>query len=137
MQGLVHILLADDEPLVLRSMQKTLLRAGYLVIPTENCQNGLAAFRQAEQEGQPFNLAILDINMPGFDGRVHTDAGLELLSRLHELRPELPVIILSAYDDASRARDAVGRGARAYYVKGREGGLVELVQEILSGEVKT
>jgi len=44
----------------------------------------------------------------------------------------LPVIVLSAFDEVSRAKEAVARGARAYFVKGREAGLVEIVNEIFN-----
>jgi DNA-binding NarL/FixJ family response regulator len=69
--------------------------------------------------------------MPGFDGSESSGAGLQLLSRLMALRPELPVVMLTAYDEVNKAKDAVRRGARAYFVKGREQGLVELLNEIL------
>jgi AmiR/NasT family two-component response regulator len=44
----------------------------------------------------------------------------------------LPVIILTAFDEVTRAKEAVARGARAYFVKGREAGLVELVNDIIA-----
>ena len=126
------ILLTDDEPLVLRSMNKTLLRAGFEVETAPNCSEGLAAFEKAQAAGVPFTMAILDINMPGFKPGDTSGAGLELLSRLLEKNPRLPVIMLTAYDDVARAKDAVTRGARGYFVKGREQGLVEMVKQILS-----
>ena len=126
------ILLTDDEPLVLRSMNKTLLRAGFEVETAPNCSDGLAVFEKAQAAGAPFNIAILDINMPGFKPGDTSGAGLELLSRLLEKNSHLPVIMLTAYDDVARAKEAVTRGARGYFVKGREQGLVEMVKQILS-----
>jgi len=125
-----RVLLVDDESLVLRSMQKTLTRAGFEVGTANSCRNGLEVFEKANGEG-PFDLAVLDINMPGFDGKESSGAGLELLSRLIKLSPDLPVVMLTAYDEVSKAKDAVNRGARAYFVKGREQGLVELINGIL------
>ena len=92
MQDTVKILLVDDEPLVLRSMQKTLLRAGYEVETAGNCPDGLAAFDAAQAGGVSFQMAILDINMPGFEPGDRSGSGLELLSRLREIDPDLPVI---------------------------------------------
>jgi DNA-binding NarL/FixJ family response regulator len=59
---------------------------------------------------------------------------LELLSRLLERCPELPVIVLTAYDEVSKAKEAVARGACGYIVKGREQELVKQVNAILQGE---
>lgn len=126
-----RILLVDDEPLVLRSMEKTLLRAGFDVETAGDAVGGLARFRAAQEAGAPFHIAILDLNMPDLNGRIVPDAGMELLSRLHEIDGDLPVVILTAYDEVARAKEAVTRGARAYFVKGREAGLVDLVRSIL------
>ncbi|GAB4525048.1 MAG: hypothetical protein Fur0018_09150 [Anaerolineales bacterium] len=125
------ILLVDDERLVRRSLEKTLLRAGFDVITAENCPDGLAAFQEAQNEGTQVNLAVLDLNMPGFDGQPVPGAGLELLSRLRAQSPELKVVVLTAYDEVNKAKDAVQRGATAYFVKGRESGLVELIHSLL------
>jgi DNA-binding response OmpR family regulator len=127
----IKILLVDDEELVLRSLEKTLLRAGFDVETAGDVSAGLAAFEDAQGAGNPFDLAILDLNMPSFDGKDDANAGLALLSRLLEIDAHLPVIILTAFDEVARAKEAVARGARAYFVKGREAGLVELVNRII------
>jgi DNA-binding NarL/FixJ family response regulator len=125
------LLLVDDEPLVRRSLQKTLVRAGYAVEAAGSCTEGLKAFEAAEQAGAPFDLAVLDLNMPNFEGQEASGAGLELLSRLMGLRPTLAVIMLSAYDEVNKAKEALGRGARGYCVKGREQTLVEQIGQML------
>ena len=127
----IKILLVDDERLVRRSLEKTLMRAGLDVETAGDVQEGLELFQEALDEGEPFDIAILDLNMPNFEGHDDPDAGLELLSRLLALTPDLPVIVLTAFDEVSRAKKAVAGGARAYFVKGREAGLIELVHEIL------
>ncbi|MBA3531715.1 MAG: response regulator [Ardenticatenales bacterium] len=126
------ILIVDDEPLILRSMQKTLLRAGYDVETGDNCTAGLELFEVAQESERPFDMALLDLNMPNFEGREASGAGLELLSRLLEVRPDLPVVVLSAYDEVNKAREAVTRGARNYCVKGREQSLLEMIEKVLS-----
>ena len=128
----VRILLVDDERLVRRSMEKTLLRAGFNVDTAESAGKAMALFQaaQTDEEG-PFDIAILDLNMPNFEGVDDPNAGLTLLSKLLEVDPGLPAIVLTAFDEVARAKDAVTRGARAYFVKGREAGLIELVREIL------
>lgn len=126
------ILLVDDEPLVRRSLEKTLMRAGYDVETGADVGEGIEAFKNAEKAGEPFSLAVLDINMPDIDGVEKSGAGLGLLTKIKEIRKSVPVIMLTAYDEVEKAKDAVNRGARAYFVKGREQGLVELINEILN-----
>jgi len=122
------VLLVDDERLILRSLEKTLLRAGFDVLTAADCKSGSEMFAQNVGE---VNIAVLDLNMPGFDGIPKTGAGLDLLDDLKKQKADLPVVILTAYDEVSRAKDAVSRGASAFFVKGREQGLVELVRKIL------
>lgn len=126
-----RILLVDDEPLVRRSMQKTLLRAGYEVEVAGSCTEGLQVFETAERAGAAFDVAVLDLNMPNFDALEAANAGLELLSRLMALRPSLAVIVLSAYDEVAKAKEALVRGARGYCVKGREATLVDQIGNLL------
>ncbi len=131
---MLTILLVDDERLVRRSLEKTLLRAGFDVLTAEDCPSGLQVFEEAAAEGTPVHLAVLDLNMPDFEGRPAPGAGLELLSRLREQSPELKVVVLTAYDEINKAKEAVQRGATAYFVKGREQGLVELIHQLTAQE---
>jgi DNA-binding NtrC family response regulator len=123
------VLLVDDEKLVLRSLEKTLLRAGFDVITASDCKSGSEVF---SKNMDAVNIAVLDLNMPSFDGTPKTGAGLDLLADLKNQRSSLPVVILTAYDEVTKAKDAVSGGASAFFVKGREQGLVELIQKILS-----
>lgn len=126
----IKILLVDDERLVLRSMEKTLLRAGFDVTTASDTLSGLEQFQSAAKS-EPFDLAVLDLNMPNLEGQEDPQAGLQLLSKLLEIQPDLPVIVLSAFDQVNLAKDAVERGARAYFVKGREAGLIEIIDNII------
>jgi ActR/RegA family two-component response regulator len=128
------VLLVDDEWLVLRSMEKTLVRAGYDVQTARNSEEGLTSFKNAIGDGRAFQVAILDLNMPNLEGKDDPEAGLELLSRLLDIAPDLSVVVLTAFDEVGRAREAVAHGARAYFVKGREAGLVDLVNSVLEAE---
>lgn len=123
------VLLVDDEKLVLRSLEKSLLRAGFDVLTAGDCRAGWETF-QANRA--TIEMAIFDLNMPGFDGTPKPDAGMDLLQKVLEVHPGLPAIILTAYDEVGKAREAVGIGATAFFVKGREQGLVELIQALLS-----
>jgi DNA-binding NtrC family response regulator len=123
------VLLVDDEKLIQRSLEKTLLRAGFDVLTASDCKSGSEVFSQNANE---VTIAVLDLNMPSFDGTPKTGAGFDLLDDLKKKKADLPVIILTAYDEVSRAKDAVSHGASAFFVKGREQGLVELIQKILN-----
>lgn len=125
------ILLVDDEPLVRRSMEKTLIRAGYQIETADSAKDGLELFVKHKAEYAPFDLAILDINMPNFDGIEKSGAGLELLSKIKEQDRNIPVIMLTAYDEVKKAKEAVARGAKAYLVKGREQNLLNLINETI------
>ena len=132
MDAKAKLLLVDDEPLVRRSLQKTLVRAGFEVETASNCTEGLRTFETAQSSGTCFDLAVLDLNMPSFDGTYAAGAGLDLLSQLIEQRSDMPIVVLTAYDEVGKAKDAVNRGARSYFVKGREQGLVALINEMLT-----
>lgn len=132
MTGQVKVLLVDDERLVLRSLEKTLLRAGFDVETAQDAGAGFALFNTAQAGDEPFDVAILDLHMPDLEGQDRPDAGLELLSELLAVDPDLPVIVLTAFDEVGRAKDAVKRGAKAYFVKGREAELIDIVNDVIS-----
>ncbi|MDD2922617.1 MAG: response regulator [Anaerolineales bacterium] len=122
------VLLVDDEKLILRSLEKTLLRAGFDVFTASDCASGSETFAQNKDA---IHIAVLDLNMPSFDGTPKTGAGLDLLADLKKQKASLPVVILTAYDEVTKAKESVSGGASAFFVKGREQGLVELIQKIL------
>jgi len=124
------ILLVDDERLVLRSMEKTLLRAGFDVETAGEASAALALFEGALEAGEPFDIAVVDLHMPNLEGQYDARAGLELLDRLIQIAPDLPVVILTAFDEVALAKEAVARGARAYFVKGRAAELVDLMRSL-------
>lgn len=66
-------------------------------------------------DADPFDLVLLDHNLPdveGWDG----------LERLREAHPTLPVVVLSGNDDPRALREALGRGAQDYWIKGEADG---------------
>ncbi len=134
MERATKILLVDDERPVLRSMEKTFLRAGFDVETAGNITEGLELFKEMFESDAPFDIAVLDLNMPNFDGVESANAGFDLLQKLLEIQPNLPIIVLTAFDAVSKAKVAINAGARDFFVKGREEGLVELVRKTLTGE---
>lgn len=102
----VYILVVDDEPDVedlFRQQFRRDLRAGRFLM--EFAPSAPAALVRAADIADPSLILILsDINMPGM-------SGLEMLPRVRAERPEVPVIMITAYGDAETRRKAIERGA--------------------------
>ncbi len=100
------ILVVDDEPdveILFRQQFRRDLRAGRFTM--EFAQSGAEALEKISMAGGASLILILsDINMPGM-------TGLELLPRAKALRPDVPVVMITAYGDAETKRKALERGA--------------------------
>jgi CheY-like chemotaxis protein len=66
--------------------------------------------RVASSVGQSLILILSDINMPGM-------TGLEMLPKVKAMRPEVPVIMITAYGDAATRRKALDSGASGLLTK--------------------
>jgi len=99
------ILIIDDEPDICRLLQLTLVRHGYTVKYVHELGEGM----QAIFKHQP-DLLFLDIHLP--DG-----SGLEALPVIKERCPTLPVITISAYDNAMEKQTALKAGAAFFLAK--------------------
>ena len=106
------ILVVDDEPDVealFRQHFRRDLRASRFTM--EFAYSASAALDRIENAaGASLILILSDINMPGI-------SGLELLPRAKELRPDVPVIMITAYGDADTKRKALENGAEALLTK--------------------
>ena len=106
------ILVVDDEPDVealFRQQFRREIRAGRFVM--DFAQSAAAALQRIEQaEGASLILILSDINMPGM-------SGLELLPKAKAVRPDVPVIMITAYGDAETRRKALESGAEALLTK--------------------
>jgi CheY-like chemotaxis protein len=106
------ILVVDDEPDVetlFRQQFRRDLRAGRFVM--KFALSAPAALREIEEVGEAILILILsDVNMPGM-------SGLELLPKARAARPDVPVIMITAYGDAETVRKALEEGAAALLTK--------------------
>ena len=125
------ILVVDDETNLLRSMEKTLLRAGYDVETAESNTPALRLFENALDDDKPFDLVVVDLNMLGFDGVENKYAGLELMAAIHKESPGIPVIVNSAWDEVETVKICIDRGAADYFVKGRSDEMLQKIRTVL------
>jgi CheY-like chemotaxis protein len=106
------ILVVDDEPdieVLFRQRFRRDLRAGRFTM--EFAQSGPAALQRiSDAVGVSLILILSDINMPGM-------SGLDLLPKAKALRPDVPVIMITAYGDAETKRRALENGAEALLTK--------------------
>ena len=106
------VLVVDDEPdveLLFRQHFRRDLRAGRFTM--EFAQSAPAALQRiTDATGVPLILILSDINMPGM-------SGLELLPKAKALRPDVPIIMITAYGDADTKRKALENGAEALLTK--------------------
>jgi two-component system nitrogen regulation response regulator GlnG len=100
-----RILIADDEDSLRWVLEKGFRGAGYEV---NAVKDGTAALR--EVEGEPFDLILLDVRMPGIDG-------LSLLKQVREKRPDAQVVIMTAHGTMETAVAAMQAGAYDYLAK--------------------
>ncbi|MBA1145112.1 response regulator [Mesorhizobium neociceri] len=106
------ILVVDDEPDVgplFRQQFRRDIRASRFTM--EFAQSAVDALEQIDHaEGVTLILVLSDINMPGM-------SGLELLPKIKVLRPDVPVIMITAYGDAETKSKALENGAEALLTK--------------------
>ncbi|KPK64452.1 Fis family transcriptional regulator [candidate division WOR_3 bacterium SM23_42] len=103
--GKSRILVVDDEAIMRSSLTDWLMEDGYDVMAVAD---GYTAIDKVKSE--EWDLAVVDLKMPKIDG-------LEVLKRLHKLKPGLPVIIVTAYATVDTAVMAMKSGAADYVVK--------------------
>jgi len=106
------ILVVDDEPDVeqlFRQQFRRDIRAGRFSM--DFAQSGDSALRKINDAGTvPLILILSDINMPGM-------SGLELLPKARASRPDVPVIMITAYGDETTRRKALEYGAETLLTK--------------------
>ena len=102
-----RILFVDDEPIVARSTEEFLKRLGYVVTCCEQSEDALARFRRAPVD---FDMIITDWAMPGM-------SGTELVSAIREIRPDIPMLLMSGFVDSTLQHTAKTIGIGEILIK--------------------
>jgi DNA-binding NtrC family response regulator len=95
------VLIVDDEPLSRWSAAETLVDAGYRVAEAGDAAEALRAMRGREA---PADVVLLDLLLPDADD-------LGVLSAIHELAPDTPIILMTSYGSRELFAEARERGA--------------------------
>src|SRR5262245_48178107 len=121
---MLQVLLVDDHELI-RAGLKQVLQAGLGKINVGEAANAADAMTLVQK--QSWNLAITDITLPG-------RSGLDLLVEFKNLRPEMPVLVLSVLSEDEIATRVLKAGASGFVHKETSGeDLVKAVRKVLAG----
>ena len=105
--GSETILLVDDETMIIDVGRSLLEKLGYRVIDAKSGEEALDIVRH---NGSKIDLIILDMIMPGMDGGKTFD-------RIHDLYPQIPVILSSGYTLSGQAGDIIDKGCNGFIQK--------------------
>ena len=101
----LEILLVEDNFEARQQASKLLKNFFEYITPAVDGQDGLKKFKSKK-----FDIIITDINMPNMDG-------IEMINRIRELDDEVPIIVLSAYDNSEYLMKTINLGVDAYIIK--------------------
>ncbi|MDQ3031089.1 MAG: response regulator [Myxococcota bacterium] len=105
-RGHGRVLIVDDDATLARATQRQLRRLGY---DTEIVSGGAEGVERVRASAEGYDLVVLDMTMPGMDGRATFVA-------MREIAPTLPVLIVSGYTDDD-VMDLLRSGARGFLPK--------------------
>jgi len=123
----LKVLVIDDHPLVQEGVSAALetLADNVTVMSARDGEQGLGL----AAENPDLDLVLLDLALPGI-------SGFNLIGKLHEKLPSLPVVVLSALEDPENVRHAINAGAMGFVPKSAATKvLIEVLQQVLEGNV--
>ena len=123
----INVLIVDDHPIV-REGLKQLLNSQEDIIVLGSVEDANTALK--EIKNKLYDLLIIDISLKG------SINGLELTKTINSLYPDLPILILSMYDESIYAERAIRAGARGYIMKQEmTGTIVDAIKKITEGKI--
>jgi CheY-like chemotaxis protein len=102
-----HILVVDDEKLIIELESRMLTRLGYHVT---TCRNGSEALTVFKEKPEDFDLVITDLNMPNMTGD-------QLARRIISIRPDTPIIICTGFSEIMSHDDSKAIGVKEFVMK--------------------
>ncbi|MHB9025735.1 MAG: CHASE4 domain-containing protein [Armatimonadota bacterium] len=127
--GSGRILVMDDETIVREVIVDILEASGYETVAVADGQEALEQYRAAIAAGQPFDLVIIDLTIPGGMG------GKETVSRLREMDPTVRAVVTSGYSNDPVMSDYAAYGFQGMLVKPFQvDDLQTLVSQLLTSE---
>ena len=99
------ILVVDDDPSILKVIKMRLEAEGYEVTTSLQAETALDLAKD-----EIFDFALVDLRLNG-------KSGIDLMEHLHQIHPDMPVIILTAYGTIKSAVTAMKKGAYSYLTK--------------------
>ena len=123
----LKVLVIDDHPLVQEGVSAALesLADDVTVMAARDAEQGLGL----AAENPDLDLVLLDLALPGM-------SGFNLIGKLHERLPSLPVVVLSALEEPENVRHAINAGAMGFVPKSAATRvLLEVLQQVLEGNV--
>ncbi|MEJ1966208.1 MAG: response regulator transcription factor [Gammaproteobacteria bacterium] len=124
---ILKLLVIDDHPLILEGVAAALegLGHGVRIVAARTAEKGLAA----AAANPDLDLVLLDVALPGV-------SGFALIARLRERFPTLPIVVLSALDDAASVSRAMNAGAMGFVPKSSATRvLINVLTSVLEGNV--
>src|SRR5271170_1175706 len=116
---MARILVADDQEMMRDSLAATLARDGHEVIAAGDGPSAVGRLSAGGAAGK-FDLLITDLKMPKM-------TGIELLAEAKRLRPDMPVVLMTAFATVATAVEAMKLGAYDYIQKPFDGDEIKLL----------
>lgn len=117
---MAKIIIVDDEPDMLWALTNVLISENHSVIAVSNGEEALAKVKQVAVD-----LVLLDLRLPGMDG-------IQVLEKIKEIKPDLPVVMVTGYGGIEEAVQSIKLGAFHYLPKPFDNNrLIEIVNQSL------
>lgn len=121
---MIKLLMADDHAIVREGMKQLFALTEDITVEKE-AEDGEQVLACIQQDS--FDVLLMDMSMPGL-------SGVNLISRVHALHPELPIIILTMHNEPQIARRAINAGVSGYLTKDCDPGiLLSAIRRVYKG----
>jgi two-component system invasion response regulator UvrY len=121
---MIKILIADDHPIVRHGLKQIVAETANMIVADE-AENEVEILDKVSNRN--YDIILLDITLPGA-------SGLDILKQLKQIKPQIPILILSIHPEKYYAIEALKSGAAGYVTKNRAAKeLIEAINKIASG----